>query len=83
MVEDLEKLWGNFSLSETETNGVEFLEEEAEEIVERGKTCLVGKLLADRFIGKEVLRSKLIRGWKPTRRLSFKVLGKNLFLLDF
>lgn len=83
MAKDLEKLWENFSLSETEINGVEFLEEEAEEIVERGKSCLVGKLMADRYIGKEVLRSKLIRGWRPTRRFLFKTLGENLFLMDF
>jgi hypothetical protein len=46
MADDLTKLWGNFSLSEVESTGVDFLEEDEEEIVEKGKTCLVGKLMS-------------------------------------
>lgn len=83
MAEDLTKLWGKFSLSESKFTGVDFLEEDAEEIVEKGKSCLVGKLMANRIIGKDIIRAKLIRGWKPTGRMTFKVMGDNLFLLEF
>lgn len=43
----------------------------------------MGKLLSNRVIGKNTIRATLIRGWKPSGSLSFKVLGDNLFLLDF
>jgi hypothetical protein len=54
-----------------------------EEIALKGKSCLMGKQIADCVIGKNTIRSKLIRGWKPMGSLSFQVLGDNLFLLEF
>lgn len=83
MAEDISKLKGKFSLSEEESVGVEVQEEVLEKIALKRKSCLVGKLIADRIIGKNTIISKLILGWKPTGSLSFKVLGDNLFLLDF
>jgi hypothetical protein len=44
-----------------------------------GRSCLVGKLVADRIIRKDAIKSTLIRGWKPTGMTVFKVLGDNLF----
>lgn len=44
---------------------------------------MVGKLLAERVTGKNKIRAMLIRGWKPSGSLSFKILGDNLFLLEF
>jgi hypothetical protein len=32
----------------------------------RGKTCLVGKLIADHLVSKEIIRATLLRGWKPS-----------------
>ena len=48
-----------------------------------GKTCVVGKLIADHLVSKEIIRTTLLWGWKPTVTPSFKVLGDNLFLVDF
>jgi hypothetical protein len=62
---------------------VDVLEEEFIEIADKGKTCLVGRLMSKRAVGKETIRTKLIRGWRPFGQLAFKVLGKNTFLLDF
>ena len=44
---------------------------------------MVGKLLAERIITKEVLKTPMIRAWKPIGSVSFKQLGLNLFLIDF
>jgi hypothetical protein len=43
----------------------------------------VGKLIADRLVSKETIKTKMVRGWRPLGNLSFKVLGENLFLLEF
>ncbi|GLT62547.1 hypothetical protein SLA2020_351770 [Shorea laevis] len=80
---DLTKLMGNFSLSEAESVGVEVQVESLEGAVTRGKSCLVGKLIADRVVSKEIIKSTLIRGWKLTGPCTFKVIGANLFIIEF
>jgi len=52
-------------------------------IVDHGKSCPVGKLLVDRVIGKDTIKSTLIQGWRPSRTMVFKILGDNLFLIEF
>lgn len=44
---------------------------------------MIGKLLIDRTVSKDIVRTTLIKGRRPSRNLSFKVIGENLFLLDF
>jgi len=39
----------------------------------RGKNCLVEKLISDRIIGKDAIKSTLIRGWKPGGTSVFKL----------
>lgn len=83
MAEDLTRLWGNLSLDEGEIEEVEIQPRSVEGVVSRGKSCLVGKLLSDRYVGKDIIKRKLIKGWRPSGHLAFKVLGENLFLLEF
>jgi hypothetical protein len=58
-------------------------EEFIEQVLLKGKSCLVGKLLVERIVGKEPIKGSLFRKWKPTSFLIFKVLGKNTFLIEF
>jgi hypothetical protein len=89
MVEDITKLWETFSLTEEESMTVAVREENLEEFASKGNDCLegndclVGKLIAERVVGKDTIRSKMVRWWKPTGSVSFKVLGENLFLVEF
>jgi hypothetical protein len=53
MVGDLSKLWSKFSLSAEESAEVEIQKEALEEIMTRGRWCLVGKLPADQMVPKE------------------------------
>jgi hypothetical protein len=71
MAEELSFLWGKFSLTEEEDVEVNINESRADPLVARGKSCLIGKLLADRVIPKDFIRS-----------ICF-VHGENLFLMDF
>jgi hypothetical protein len=69
------------------------MEEEDEEVVaseievmpmvDCGSAYVVGKLLADRSVGKEIIKTPLIRAWQPRKSVTFKTLGINLFLIDF
>ncbi len=44
---------------------------------------MVGKLFADQIIGKETIKSTMVKGWRPSGMTSFKVLGENIFLVEF
>ncbi|XP_059431607.1 uncharacterized protein LOC132165128 [Corylus avellana] len=83
MVEDLTRLWGNLSLNEGEIGELEIQPKAVEGLISRGKHCLVEKLLAERFVGKQIIKHKFIKGWRPSNHLSFKVLGENMFLVEF
>jgi hypothetical protein len=83
MADDSMKPWGKFSLSADEDLDVEIKAAEVENIVTRGKFCIVGKLVADRYVSKETIRKELFRWWKLSKAPNFKVLGDNLFLIEF
>jgi hypothetical protein len=44
---------------------------------------VVGNLLANRTVGKEIIKTPLIRAWQPTGRVTFKSVGVNTFLIEF
>jgi hypothetical protein len=81
MEDEVTKMLGTFSLLEVEQRELEIPEQKMEENVQSGRLCLVGKLISDRLVSKETIRTALIRKWRPLGTLSFKVLGENLFLL--
>jgi hypothetical protein len=83
MADDMTMLWKNFSLTEEEGVEVEIRSDVLEEAALKEQVCAIGKLLADRYVSKEIVRSAMIRFWKPTGYVSFKVLGTNIFLVEF
>jgi hypothetical protein len=83
MAEGLSNLWKIFSLSEEESLEVEVFVQWANDLTTRGNSCLVDRLIADRVIGKKVLKSSLGKIWKSIGRITFTVLGENLFLVEF
>ena len=61
MAEDLTKIWRSFSLTEEEDVDVVIQKKAMEGMENRGVSCLVGKLLFDKFVGKDKIMSTLIR----------------------
>jgi hypothetical protein len=82
MDDALPNIWRKLSLSE-ESLEVEGTVLGLENMVDRSQSCLVGKLFADRIIGRDIIKSTLIRGWKPSGTTIFKNLGHNMFLVEF
>jgi hypothetical protein len=66
-----------------ENRGIVIKEQAFTPLEQRGKAGMVGKLLMERPISKEILKMPMIPAWKPTGRVSFKTLGPNLFIIDF
>jgi hypothetical protein len=83
MEDDLTILMEKFTLTGVEQDGLVVEEEDVEEISIKGLHCLVGKLISERVIGKDAIRTAMKRGWRPRGTVSFKVLGENLFLVEF
>jgi hypothetical protein len=83
ITEDVARMWEKFNLMEEESVGIKTQEGDFEPLAARGSNCVVGKLLADRVVGKEVIRTPLIRAWQPSGWVSFKSVGENLFLIEF
>lgn len=83
ITEELTMQWGKLTLREDENPGIVIKEQAFTPLVQRGQACLVGKLLAARAIGKEILKMPMISAWRPTGRVTFKTLGVNLFLVEF
>jgi hypothetical protein len=83
MVDGIPTLWEKFPLTNVEDLELLIPKFELHEGVTQGKTCVLGKLIAERMLSKEMIRSTLIQCWKPTGYLFFKILGANWFLIEF
>ena len=83
MADELSNLWANLSLSEGEDGEVEVRVNEVKGIVERGQLCIIGKLLTKRLVSKESIKNLLVQWWRLKGSFTFKVLGGNLFLIEF
>jgi len=52
MAEELSERWGKFTLDDDESIGVALDGEDIAPLVQKGKECLIGKLLADRIVSR-------------------------------
>ena len=50
---------------------------------ERGRFCVVLKILSHRWVNVEALRKTLNMLWKPSKRIKFSELEEDLFLVEF
>jgi hypothetical protein len=82
-MDELSVMWGKFSLKEEETVGVSLDTPELVPLVNRGRSCLVGKMVADRIVPKEYYKAPLSRVWRPMGSVVFNVIGENLFITKF
>jgi hypothetical protein len=83
MMDELSNLWENLSLAEDEDGELEIQKTEVTEIINRGKFCIIGKLLSERIISKETIKTTFVRWWRLKKTFTFKILGDNLFLIEF
>jgi hypothetical protein len=83
MEDDLSQMWKKLSLTEEESLELDTPAEETIGSFTRGQYCVLGKLIADHWVSMETIKDYMSRWWKLTGKLSFQVLGENLFLLEF
>jgi hypothetical protein len=83
MAEELSNLMERISFTEYEEAEVMIPFGEFQEVVSYGQTCAVAKLVADRMMSMETIKTTLWRWGKLQESPNFKVLGENLFLIEF
>jgi hypothetical protein len=83
MATDPANHWTNLSLSEGEDNEMEIQVTDVKKAVQRGRNCVIGKLISERTVCRETLKTSLLDWWKISGNPPFKILGENLFLIEF
>lgn len=61
MAEDLPNPWPNHPLLEEECEEVEILKEDVHTMASRGQLCIMGKLVANRYVSKETIKNSLLK----------------------
>lgn len=82
-MEETSLQWDKLRLSKSEKEEIEICNENLEISGSRDRSSLVGKLLMDCKISKEVLRSMMIKVWKVGSLVKFTEIQFNTFIICF
>ena len=83
MVDEQEELWSKLFFTEEEDEGITLGSNGTKAARERGRFCVVLKILSHRCVNVEALRKNLNMLWKPNKGLKFSELQEDLFLVEF
>ena len=83
MVEELETLWQKLKVTEEEEESVNLGRECTKAANERGKSCLVMKVLSRRRVILDALRKNVRMLWKPNKSIRISVIEVEMFLVEF
>ena len=83
MVEELETLWQKLKVTEEEEESVNIGRECTKATNERGKSCLVMKVLSRRRVILDALRKNVRMLWKPNKSIRISVIEEEMFLVEF
>ena len=83
MAEELETLWQKLKVTEEEELSISLGEECTKAANERGKYCLVLRVLSRRGILLDALRKNIRMLWKPNKSLQLSMIEEELFLAEF
>lgn len=83
MADELEALWKKLSFTEEEDEKIVLASNSTKAAKERGKNCLVMKVLSRRSIALDAIRKNLRMVWKPNKGLQIMEVGEELFIVEF
>ena len=83
MAEELEVLWQKLRVTEEEERSVSLGRDCTKAAKERGKNCLVMKVLSRRGVMLDALRKNFRMLWKPNKSMGISVIGDEMFLVEF
>ena len=83
MAEELELLWQKLTVTDEEEVSVNLGRECTRATKERGKNCLVMKVLSRRGIMLDALRKNIRMLWKPNKSIQISVIEEEMYLVEF
>jgi len=83
MADELEALWQKLTFTEEEDESLMLGNSCTKAATERGKYCLVMRVLSRRCIILDALRKNLRMLWKPKRNVKVSEIEEDLFLVEF
>lgn len=83
MAEELEVLWQKLKVTEEEEESVILGRDCTRATKERGKYCLVMKVLSRRGVILDALRKNVRMLWKPNKSIKISVIEEEMFLVEF
>ena len=83
MAEELELLWQKLTVTNEEEVSVNLGRECTRATKERGKNCLVMKVLSHRGIMLDALRKNIRMLWKPNKSIQISVIEEEMYLVEF
>ena len=83
MAEELEELWSKLSFTEEEDEEISLGSNNTKAARDRGRFCVILKVLSQRSVNVEALRKNLNMLWKPRKSIKFSGLEEDLFLVEF
>ena len=83
MAEELELLWSKLKVTKEEEVSVNLGRERTRAVRERGRNCLVMKVLSRRGIMLDALRKNIRMLWKPNKSLQISMIEDEIFLVEF
>ena len=83
MAEELELFWQKLTVTDEEEVSVNIGRECTRATKERGKNCLVMKVLSRRGIMLDALRKNIRMLWKPNKSIQISVIEEEMYLVEF
>ena len=83
MADDLEEMWRQFSLTEEEQLEVAIAKEWVDDISEKSRYCLLGKIVMRKNVNMEAMKMVFVKLWKIKVGISIREVGKKLFIFQF
>lgn len=83
MAEDLENQLAKFSLTDGEQTDIVVFDKDVAGLELVGERCLVGSIIAEKFINREAFRSLMTNLWHVKDGIQFKEIRENLWVIEF
>ncbi|XP_041016206.1 uncharacterized protein LOC121258731 [Juglans microcarpa x Juglans regia] len=82
-MEEIEEVWRKLKLTDEEDCPIEVGQGVHGSMDLKGRRSLIGKIISERIIGREVARSMMEKVWKVGKPLEFQEIGGNCFGITF
>lgn len=82
-MESLESKWKQLRLTDNEDHKMLLDEDKLLKEIEKEKYSIVWKLIMDRPINKEVIKSKMYKLWKTSKPVNIYDVGVNMYIISF